>query len=252
MDKWMANPFGTTFGMPTTMDMFDPFDELDSIMAKNLHWLQRPEFLTPVPMAPKVPQKYRITVDVKGFLPDSIKTEMKGHQLTVYAKEEEHHGGQDFVLKEFKKTYQLPKEAETDKLVSFVTSHGHLVLEVPLKETMKHRDEDLFPRIINTKAGKEVSMRFKVPYKIDPSKVTVSIKDRDLIVKAENVVEKPDGISKFFYYKRTMLPENTMFSKLKCSYDNHHLTVSAPVDLDFKVHKNVPIDYKPPQQFIGH
>jgi len=80
-----------------------------------------------------------------------------------------------------------------------------------------------------------------VPENIAPEKVSLSIKDRDLIVKAEDKVEKPDGISRFFYYKRTTLPENTKFDELKCNYDNHQLSITAPLNLDFKPCRTVPI-----------
>jgi HSP20 family molecular chaperone IbpA len=247
MNEWFkAHPEGLT-----TLDIFDPFDELDHMIGHNLEWLNKPEFLQPFPLVPKVPQKYRITVDCHGYNPKSIKTEIKGLKLIVSGREEEKQEGEDFSIKEFKKTYDLPAHAEVDKLVSFMTGNGHLVIEVPLKEIEHHQHTDLFPQIIDTEnGGKAVSLKFGVPAKIDPSKISVSIKDRDLIVKAEDKVEKPDGISKFYYYKRTTLPENTDFEQLKCNYDNHKISVAAPLKLDFKSFKKVPIEYKKQQEQI--
>jgi len=244
MDTWHGIP-QPHVGQSTTLDLFDPFDELDHTISRNLQWLNKPEFLQPFPLMPRVPQKYRISVDCAGYNPKSIKTEVKDFKLVVWAREEVKHEGEDFSIKEFKKTYQLPEHAEVEKLVSFMTSNGQLVIEVPLKETELHPNTDLFPTIIDTEnGGKAVQMKFSVPENIHPEKIHVNIKDRDLIVKAEDKVEKPDGISKFYYYKRTTLPENTDFKALKCNYDNHRIEVTAPLQLDFKSHKSVPIEHK--------
>jgi hypothetical protein len=81
-------------------------------------------------MMPKVPQKYRIVCDVTGYSPKSIKTEVKNHMLTIHGKEDVKLEGGDFSSKEFKKTYEMPVGAITDKMVSFVTGQGQLVVEV--------------------------------------------------------------------------------------------------------------------------
>jgi HSP20 family molecular chaperone IbpA len=241
MDQW----FRPGHHGHSTLDLFDPFDELDHVMSRNLEWLNKPEFSQPLPWVPKVPQKYRITVDVVGYNPKSIKTEVKDFRLTVTGREEVKKHDDDYSIKEFKKTYDLPKSAEVEKLVSFVAPHGELVIEVPLKETESHQNTDLFPKIIDTpEGGKQVSLNFGVPEKIDPHKISVNIKDRDLIVKAEDKVQNADGVSKFYYYKRTTLPENTDFSALKCNYENHQIHVSAPLNMNFKSIKSVPIEHK--------
>lgn len=249
MDQW----FRPGHHGHSTLDLFDPFDELDTLMSRNLEWLNKPEFLQPVPWMPKVPQKYRIIVDVVGYNPKSIKTELgKDGKLIVTGREENKKHDDDYSIKEFKKVYELPKNAEVEKLVSFVAPHGELVIEVPLKESQSHSNNDLFPRILDApNGGKQVSLNFGVPENIDPSEITVNIKDRDLIVKAEHKVEKPDGTSKFFYYKRTTLPENTDFGALKVNYDNHQINVAAPLKLDFKSVKNVPIEYNKKQESIA-
>jgi len=240
MDQWFKP---TTMAGPTTMDLFDPFDELDHVIGRNMQWLNKPDFINTMPLMPKVPQKYRITIDCQGYAPKSIKTEMTGNKLIVSGREEVRHDGGDFHVKEFKKSYDLPAHAITDQMVSFMTSHGQLVIEVPLKETKSHMHQDLFPQIVDTEnGGKAVQLKFQVPENIHPEKVSVSIKDRDLIVKAEDKMEKPDGVSKFYYYKRTTLPENTNFNALKCNWDNHQIAIKAPLDMDYKTYKNVPIE----------
>lgn len=242
MDKWFhqVNP-----SMPmTTMDLFDPFDELDHTIARNMEWLNKPEFMPMMPMMPRVPQKYRIIVDCVGYMPKSIKTEIVGNQLRVCGQEKVKGDGEDFSVKEFKKTYNLPENAEKDKMVSFMTAHGHLVVEFPLKEKQMHMNMDLFPKIVDGPNGtKKVELNFTVPENIHPEHVHVSIKDRDLIVKAEEKMEKPDSVSRFYYYKRTTLPENTDFKSLKCTYDNHKIAVCAPLDMEYKSHVKVPLEW---------
>ena len=105
---------------------------------------------------------------------------------------------------------------------------------------------DLTPKITDTADGaKVVSLNVLVPENIDPSKVHVSIKDRDLIIKAEDRVEKPDGYTRFHYYKRSTLPENTDFNTLKCHYENGKVSITAPLTTELKAHRNhsIPIEY---------
>jgi len=241
MDKW----FHQNVPGISTLDLFDPFDELDHQIAKNMQWLNRPEFMPMMPLMPRVPQKYRVVCDCVGYAPSSIKTEVVGHDLIVSGREDVKLEGGDYSVKEFKKTYRLPENAETDKLVSFMTAHGELVVEVPLKEKGLHMNTDLLPKIVDApNGGKQVELKFAVPEKIKPEHVHVSLKDRDLIVRGEEKVEKPDGVSRFYYYKRTTLPENTDFKQLSCQYDNHKIAICAPLDMDFKSHKKVPIEFK--------
>jgi len=153
MDQW-HRPF-SDMGL-STMDIFDPFDELDHMMAKNFQWLDKPDFLPQFQqLLPRIPQKYRIMVDCAGYDPKSIKTSVSGHKLTVTGREEHRVHDDDYSTKEFKKTYDLPAHAETDKLASFMTPDGNLVIEVPLKERPGHEHHELFPKIVD-KEGKKI------------------------------------------------------------------------------------------------
>jgi len=229
MDKWMSRPFGPL----STLEAFDPFDELDHTLGRNMMWLNKPEF--DMPMLPRVPQKYRITLDCVGYSPSAIKTDLKDNKLTVSAREEHKTPDTgDFSVKEFKRTYTLPPSAEGDKMVSFMTGDGQLCIEVPLKETERHMNTDLYPQVMDENGGKVVKMKFTVPENIAPEHIHINIKDRCLVVKAEEKKVKPDGVSKFHYYKKTTLPENTDFDSLRCNYDNttHQISVSAPLNMD--------------------
>jgi len=241
MNQWV-NPMKN---MHSTLDVFDAFDELDHTIGRNMQWLNKPEFFAPVSMGPRVPQKYRITVDCPGFKPESIKTEVKNHKLYLHGREEERHEGEDFHIREFRKTYELPERCETDKLVSFMTSPGHLVIEMPLREHEQHMNMDLFPKIVDRPDGKKlVTLDFQVPENIHPEKVHIHVKDRDLIVKAQDKLEKKDSMTKFYYYKRTTLPENTDFEHLTCNWKDHRISVEAPLNLNWKPHKSIPMEEK--------
>jgi HSP20 family molecular chaperone IbpA len=246
MESWLK-PHGHHAHAPNTLDIFDPFDEIDRQIGKNMMWLSKPdEFFAPVKRT-HVPKKYRIKLDCRGYNPQSIKTEIKDGKLTVFAREGDNttkseHG--DFTVKEFRKTYVLPQEVEADKMVSFMTTHGHLIIEMPLKhvEIANRPTETLFPQIVdNVNGTKSVSWRINLPQSIDPTKVHITCKDRDIIVKAENKEEKPDSYSQTFYYQRTTLPEHTDFHALKCIFDdNHHLAISAPLNMELRDHTPKP------------
>ena len=240
MNEWMS-PLDTS-GF-SSLDLFDSFDELDHMMMRNMQWLNKPEFLHPFSMTPRVPQKYRIVVDCPGFSASSITTEVKETKLFVYGREEEKDDGENYQIKEFKKSYNLPDRCESDNLVSFMATPGQLVIEIPLKETITHMNTDLFPKLIDAdNGGKVVSLDFNLPENINVDKIQVQIKDRDLIVKVEDKMEKKDAMSKFYYYKRTTLPDNTDFDKLECNYDGNKLSVRAPVIQSS--YKSIPIGTK--------
>jgi HSP20 family molecular chaperone IbpA len=233
-----------------TLDVFDAFDEFDHMLGRNMEWLERPSFLEPLALQPRVPEKYRVTVDVAGFQPKSIKAEVKDGRLIVWAREEQKHDKDgDFEVKEFKKTYQLPENAEVEKLAVFVAG-GQLVAEVPLKvQRQLLPGEDLFPHVVENKDGtRKVTLNCTVPRDIHPENVSVTCKDRDLIIKAEDKIEKPDRVSRVYYYKRCTLPENTDFNALKCHFENNKLAIEAPVNPTYHKYRHIPIENKPLKQ----
>jgi HSP20 family molecular chaperone IbpA len=230
MDNWFKN----------SLDFFDPFDDLDTMLSRNLHWLRRPFSLTDdFPFRPRVADKYRVTIDCAGYHPNSLKTEIKDGKLFVSGREEtranSNDNNDDYSIKEFRKTYNLPDNAISDNMTSFFAGR-HLVVEVPLKQEIKNEQvdsvdhfNDIYPRIIDTNKGKMVKLSCKVPKDIDPKKLNVTCKDRDLIIKAEDKQEKKDMISNMYYYHHYRLPENTDLNGLKCEYENGKLQVEAPL-----------------------
>jgi HSP20 family molecular chaperone IbpA len=229
MDYWLRPE--SVWGGTSTLDVFDPFDDLDRALGRNLMWLDVPDILKSVtPFQPRVPKKYRIQVDCRGFNPNSIQTQVSDDKkrLIVNAKEGQsaQKSGEDYTLKEFRKSYDLPDNVETDKLVSFMTSNGRLVVEIPLRREEK---EDEFPRIKDQNGEKSVEMNVWLPKNIDPSKVKVTCKDRDVIVQAEDEKQKQDEYSKVTFYRRTTLPENTDLNSLKCTCEKNQLRIQAPI-----------------------
>lgn len=243
MDQWMS-PFGML--SPNLLE-FDPFDELDRQLGRNLTWLNRPLDLNVWPIIPAVPQKYRITLDCSGYKPESVRTELinNNKQLVIVGKEDLKDDQHNFSTKEFKKTYNLPENVQPEKMVSFMTLGDMMVVEFPLKETSLLPNADLFPKITDNPDGtKQVSMRFNLPPGINPEHCNVTIKDRDLILRCEEKQEKKDSVSRFHYYQRTTLPENTNFNALKCVNENNQISITAPVEKVLVGHKSrkIPIE----------
>ena len=229
-----------------SLDIFDPFDELDNFKSTNSQWLTRPSFLEA--SRSRVSRKYRITLDCSGYEPGSIKTEVKdNNKITVSAKEDQKAENGDFSTQEFRKTFNLPENSEIDKCVSFITHNGTLVIEVPLKNEKQQVEddfEDLMPRTVDTNnGGKQMQMKCTLPKGFDPSKLSVTCKDRDLIIKAEDNKEKPDSISRMYYYKR-ILPENTDFSSLKCNLNENKLYIEAPIQMGLPNCRQIPFEYQ--------
>jgi len=237
------------FLKPTALELFDPLNEFDHSLSQNIKWVHNHKYAASY--HPRVPQKYRITIECPGYKPESISHEVKGLKLIVTGRQQINLEGEDFSFQEFKKSYNLPENSDCEKIVSFLTTHGQLVIEIPLKETSLHLNTDLLPKIVDTiDGGKQCQLNFQVPQNtftpeqlvIDPTKVHVSIKDRDLIVKVEDKLQKADGISRFYYYKRATLPENTDFDHLKCQWNDNRLTITAPLILSWRSHRTIPIE----------
>jgi len=271
MDTWMpsllspslgqsfGSPFSSTFSpfstSPSTLDLFDPFDDIDRMMSRNLQWFNRPSSWMPS-ISPSVPQKYRVSVDASGFSPDSIKTEQKEEGgkrlLTVHALEHSgKKGGDDYLRKEMRKTFALPDNIDLDQMASFMTPSGQFIVEYPLRQTERTTNLSLLPQIVDTtEGGKQVQMNFPLPMNVDPNKVQVSIKDRDLIMRVEDRQESPDRFSRTHIYTRTTLPDNTDFSQLRCVFDNNQLSVTAPINPQQPMigGRNIPLEVKGQQQ----
>ena len=261
----MMNP---KFLGPTSLDMFDPFDELDTLMGRNIDWIRKPEFRSIQPLVQEKVIifiliyfiqfikhyyfyfyfKYRITVDCPGFESsrNNIKTDVKGNILIVTGHDEEKLRNGDYSSKEFRRTYELPEGAQSDKMVSFMPMPGVLIIEVLLNKEKNqfNMKNDLFSKIQDSNEGKNMSVTFGIPDNIDPSKINVNVKDRDLIIQADDTKTTYDGTSKFHFYKRTTLPADTDFDKIKVTWDQNKLICNAPMRESSRAIRSIPIDRK--------
>jgi len=222
VDLW-HRPFD--FG-PRALDVFDPFDELDMQTNSMVNWLERP--LLPQLAQPRVPQKYRATVDCAGYSPKSIKTEIVGDKLVVSGSEGDaaRSADEDHHHRSFKRTFNLPKLVEKEKMTSFMTTRGQLVIDIPYKmDTSGQLAADMMPRVVDG----QVQLDLQLPTGVDPAHVSVTAKDRDIIVKAEDHSETPNSFSNFYYYRRSTMPENTDMNGMKCVFDQNKVHITAPI-----------------------
>jgi len=132
-----------------SLDLFDPFDETDLAshrMQTALQWLQDPprlqRELCPVTGHKKRPHsdKFRVTLDVTGYRPEDLSVKVIGRKLYIDGKQD-HREGEDFTLREMRKTYDLPENASFEHMTSFLTAKGTLVVEFPLITETKERDD---------------------------------------------------------------------------------------------------------------
>lgn len=224
--------------MPSMMDFFDPFEDLDRMMSPNMQWINQPVGLLPPieSLLPKAPQRHRITIDCQGFNPQSIKTdiaETNGQRNLIVTGCEESGApdSQDFSKREFKRTYALPRNAQHDKLVSYMAPSGQLIVDVPLMQQEGSALTSFLPRVVDTSdGGQGVQLQLQLPTNVDPSKIQVTVRGHDLIVKVEDKSETPDSYSRVHIYNKTRLPENTDFNQLKCTQENNQLNICAPIN----------------------
>lgn len=106
---------------------------------------------------------------------------------------------------------------------------------------------ETFPRIIEDDKGvKTVQVIMNLPSHIEPGKIRVTCKDRDVIVQAEETEETQNEETSVHYYSRYSLPENTDFDSLKCVYDKEKLTITASVEEHHPEHqkRQIPVEVK--------
>ena len=77
--------------------------------------------------------KHRITIDVFGYKPSSIKTELQSGKLILTGLDEVI-DGENFSKKEFRKILLLPSDVEAEKFSSFVTNNGELIVDIPYNQ----------------------------------------------------------------------------------------------------------------------
>jgi len=212
------------------IDMFDPFDAMDSQFNSMVHFFDRPLMASPI-----VPQKYRVTVNCEGYSPKFIKTEILDDKLIVSGSEREN---------SFQRTFNLPEFVETSLMTSFMDKRGTLVIDIPYKMSGLPMDE-LMPKMVDLADGRKAArLSMALPTHVDPSHVHVTAKDHDLIVKAQEKTETDTSVSKVSFYRRCTMPENADLKHMRCVAEGNRLVISAPL-ADHALpdaHKRIPIE----------
>jgi HSP20 family molecular chaperone IbpA len=244
-----------------SLDLFDPFDETDVAsdrMQNALQWLQDPprlqRELCPVTGHKKRPHsdKFRVTLDVTGYRPEDLSVKVVGRKLFIDGKQE-FREGEDFSVKEMRKTYDIPENASFEHMTSFLTAKGTLVVEFPLITQQKERDDhhhqlqqyganvkefnfDEFfksafePKISDDveKGGKKIDLSLDM-HGFKPEQIQIHLKDHDLIVQAESATSDKQHTARSYIYKAITLPPNIDIEHMRSFLHNgKRLVITAP------------------------
>lgn len=170
----------------------------------------------------KMPQKYRIVVACPNLSASSLKAQIKRSS----GSEQSHlvvFGG-----KQFKRSFTLPKQVECNKMTKFVLPTGQLCVEFPFLEVPTSLDITLSPKIFKSPEGRIMSLCVPIPRFVDPSKVQLQTKGREIIVRFEQRCDSCECVSRVYFYNRVTLPDSVDMNSLKCKSDKHRLMITAP------------------------
>ncbi|CAF1028601.1 unnamed protein product [Adineta ricciae] len=253
-----------------SLDLFDPFDEVDLAshrMQSALQWLQDPprlqRELCPVTGHKKRAHtdKFRVTLDVTGYKPEDLSVKVVGRKLFIDGKQE-FREGEDFSTKEMRKTYDIPENASFEHMTSFLTAKGTLVVEFPLITPVKERDDhhhqvqqysahvkefnfDEFfksafePKISDDaeKSGKKIDLSLDMTG-FRPDQIQIHLKDHDLIVQAESSSSDKQHTARSYIYKAITLPPNVDVEHMRSFlHDGKRLVITAPYHEDMSALK---------------
>ncbi|CAF1419020.1 unnamed protein product [Didymodactylos carnosus] len=138
------DPYDDFFGR--NLDLFDPcrdFDRFPSLtMPSSFRWINEPRRQqssfqqnaqpASVMSSPVQSEKFRVQLNVAGFSPETIQTKVDGSKIIVQAKQEDR-DGDDYHVRELRKSYDLPEHADISNIVSYVAPNNMLVVEVPVR-----------------------------------------------------------------------------------------------------------------------
>ncbi|CAF0769302.1 unnamed protein product [Adineta steineri] len=80
-------------------------------------------------------EKLIIRLSIAELNPDTIKTIIKDGKLVVEASREDRGQHGDYNIRQFRKTYEIPKNADIECMTSHVTLDDVLVIEVPIRKS---------------------------------------------------------------------------------------------------------------------
>ena len=130
--------------MPTTMEKWTPFRELDRMERRMRHLFEDVGFfraLTPAADIYEAGEEYVLELEVPGFEETELEIELTDHVLVVKGerKEETEREGRSVLLRErlerhFVRRFELPRETDTTHVTADY-GKGLLTLHVPKLET---------------------------------------------------------------------------------------------------------------------
>jgi len=260
-----TDPFDHFFG--DQLELFDSWNDFDMfpLSTPTFRWINEPLRHSRLPLTdqssktrPAQSEKCRFQLNVAGFNPDSIKTRIDGKKLLVEAKQEDR-DGDDYHVREIRKSFNLPEHADVNNLASFVTPNNMLVIEVPVKNPeieqrmlqsrQNQNDTNLArwgawrdplfdyggfgasifaPQIIDTPNGKQLKMALKMK-DFTPEQIKVSVKNNDLVIQGEHQHKDRNRSEKTYFYKSCTLPPGTQIDHLQSHLTNDgELQIEAP------------------------
>ncbi|XP_013194471.2 protein lethal(2)essential for life [Amyelois transitella] len=129
-----------TFGMPLTPNdiitsMMSPFLSPFAVHDYFRPWRQLASLSKDLGSTIKTDKdKFQINLDVQHFSPDEISVKTSDGYVVIEAKHEEKQDEHGFVSRQFVRKYALPEGAESENVVSELSSDGILTVTAPRKE----------------------------------------------------------------------------------------------------------------------
>jgi crystallin alpha B len=76
-------------------------------------------------------KEFKVCMDVQHFKPEEIKITSKDNRVSINARHEERPDEHGFIMREFTRSYVLPKDVDPKQVTSSLNSHGVLTLKAP-------------------------------------------------------------------------------------------------------------------------
>jgi len=96
------------------------------------------------------------------------------------------------------------------------------------------KQEDIAPKYVNDESDggrRKLVWDINLPKTVDPKQISVSVKEGDIVIEANEVNESPNESSQLHYYRRSTLPAGVNVDQIKCDLvDGRLIQVKAPVD----------------------
>lgn len=146
-------------------------------------------------------RKFQCGFNVRDYDPKDISVRVEGDKLLVQAKHEEVESG-GHCVKEFKRTMNLPKDVDVEKLSSTLSTDGILTIEAPVPpryQTVMHipprtqlprsptsptAPSSVAPTYHDTPEGRRMALTLDVGDDVKPENLVVKVQGNILIVEA--------------------------------------------------------------------